>query len=94
MDFTGRRQSDNVDDRRKNWRIYEAFRPVERPGKYVAENQHTSAVDKAPEVSGRSQPMSQDEFDTLMDLESLAQSSGPAKPVRYRGSVIDNLLRK
>jgi len=92
MDFTGRRQSDNVDDRRKNWRIYEAFRTVERPGKYVAENDRTRAVDKSPEVSGRTQPMSQDEFDLLVEMDSLANSDG--KTVRYHGSVIDNLLRK
>lgn len=92
MDFTGRRQSDNVDDRRKNWRIYEAFRHVERPGKYVAENRHTSAVDKAPELSGRRSEMTQEDFDHLMEMESLAKSDG--KTVRYGGSVIDNLLRK
>lgn len=46
MDFTGRRQSDNVDDRRKNWRIYEAFRPLRPQPPVVADNQHTRAVDR------------------------------------------------
>lgn len=92
MDFTGRRQSDNVDDRRKNWRIYEALRPAGGPGRIVADNQHTRAVDKAPEVSGRRSEMTQDEFDFLLDTDSLAKSDG--KTVRYKKSVIDNLLRK
>lgn len=45
MDLTGRRQSDNVDDRRKNWRIYEAFRPLHPQPIVVADNRHTRAVD-------------------------------------------------
>lgn len=92
MDFTGRRQSDNVDDRRKNWRIYEAFRPLHPQPEVVADNQHTRAVDVAPEVSGVSRPMTQDDFDFLLEAEPLAKADG--KTVRYRGSVIDNLLRK
>lgn len=92
MDFTGRRQSDNVDDRRKNWRIYEAFRPLPPQSNIVASNQHTDAVDRAPELTGRSQPLTQESFDFLLETEPLAKADG--KTVRYRGSVIDNLLRK
>jgi aspartyl-tRNA synthetase len=103
MDFTNRRQSTNVDDRRKNWRVYEAFRPVRSQPEVVADNRHTLAVERAideladPPVMRRRRPegsrdflpapMSQGEFDGLLD------DAIPVAPSEFR-NIIGNLLRK
>lgn len=100
MDFTGRRQSTNVDDRRNNWRIYEAFRPLQPQPEVVADNRHTQAVERAtesildPPVVRRRRPegsaptdMSQQEFDGLLD------AAIPVAPSEFR-NIIGNLLRK
>jgi hypothetical protein len=100
MDFTGRRQSTNVDDRRKNWRIYEALRPVHEQPEVVADNRHTRAVERAansiemlPVIRMRrpqgAEPdaISQGEFDGLLD------DSIPVAPSEF-SNIIGNLLRK
>lgn len=98
MDFTGRRQSDNVDDRRNNWRLYEAFRRPPPTPLVAQDNQHTRAVDVIAEslLRGEAPPnsseMSQDEFDFYAETADLSKPVG--KTVRYDKSVIDNLLRK
>jgi hypothetical protein len=100
MDTTGRRQSTNVDDRRKNWRLYEAFRPLQPQPEVMADNRHTQAVEQAaygiemPPVIRMRRPagtvpeaMSQGEFDGLLDDELPAGTSDAR-------SIISNLLRK
>jgi hypothetical protein len=93
MDFTGRRQSDNIEDRRKNWRIYEHFRTPEKTGRTVASNRHTDAVERAIEAirAPRKKDFSQDEFDFLLETGNLAVPKGGT--VMYDSSVIGNLLR-
>jgi|LakMenEpi03Aug12_release.lakeMendotaPanAssembly.Ray.scaffolds.fasta_scaffold1324435_2 hypothetical protein len=88
MDFTGRRQSTNVDDRRKNWRIYEAFRPLGTPHQTIADNQHTSAVEKRAQSIDGPKYMSDDEFWREAEMQRDLPKSGQVP------SIISNLLRK
>lgn len=82
MDVQGRRQSDNVDDRRKNWRIYEAFRPLHPQPEVVADNQHTRAVETAAErIRKLKGEMTQYEFDMLLEDELPTQVIRRRRPM-------------
>lgn len=94
MDFTGRRQSDNVDDRRNNWWISEHFRTPEKTGRFVTNNSHTDAVERSIEsIRGlrKNKDFSQDEFDFYLETEPLASLED--ETVLYDDSVIQNVIR-
>ena len=105
MDFTGRRQSTNVDDRRKNWRIYEAFRPLRPQPEVVADNRHSQAVDRAAQAmldenerpirvrrpGGGHKPRT---IETQEEFDRLLAQDSERPTPDETPSIIRNLLRK
>jgi hypothetical protein len=88
MDTTGRRESTNVDDRRKNWRLYEAFRSTGPKHQNIADNRHTDAVEKRAQSIDGPKNMSDDEFWREVEMQRDLPKSTQVN------SIIGNLLRK